>query len=127
MRFLLDVCVDVRVAEWLRGQGRDATHLRDEGLQRLRNGAIFEKVVKEGRILLTHDLDFGEIMATSKGFRPAIILFRLRDTRYVRIVERFSSILMQSAEVLGGGEVVIIVEETRHRIRRFPDASNPPA
>jgi len=45
MRFLADMCVDVRVVGWLREQGHDAVHLRDEGLHRMPNGEIFEKWV----------------------------------------------------------------------------------
>ncbi len=56
---------------WLNSQGHDATHLRDEGLQRMPNGNIFEKAVAEARIIVTFDLDFGEIVALAKGGRPA--------------------------------------------------------
>lgn len=59
MRFLADMGVSVRVVRWLRDQGHDATHLRDEGLQRIPNGEIFAKAIAEGRIVLTFDLDFG--------------------------------------------------------------------
>lgn len=45
MRVLVDMSVDIRVAEWLRGQGHDAIHLRDEGLHRMPNGEIFAKAV----------------------------------------------------------------------------------
>jgi len=32
--------------------GTDATHLRDEGLQRLPNGGIFEKAIAESRVVV---------------------------------------------------------------------------
>ena len=37
MRFLADMGVSPRVVDWLRAQGHDARHLREEGLQRLPN------------------------------------------------------------------------------------------
>jgi predicted nuclease of predicted toxin-antitoxin system len=55
------MCMDVRVTSWLNSQGHDATHLRDEGLQRLPNGDIFDKAIAESRVIVTFDLDFGEI------------------------------------------------------------------
>ena len=61
------MCMDVRVASWLNSQGHDATHLRNEGLQRLPNGGVFEKAIAESRVVVTFDLDFGEIVALSKG------------------------------------------------------------
>lgn len=45
MRFLADMGQDIRVVEWLRNQGHDAKHLREEGLHRMPNGEIFEKAV----------------------------------------------------------------------------------
>jgi predicted nuclease of predicted toxin-antitoxin system len=75
------MCIDVRVVSWLNSQGHDATHLRDEGLQRMPNGEIFGKAVAEARIVVTFDLDFGEIVALSKERKTGVILFRLRNTR----------------------------------------------
>jgi predicted nuclease of predicted toxin-antitoxin system len=49
MRFLGDMGVSWRVIEWLRAGGHDAVHLRDEGLQRLPNGDIFQKGFAEQR------------------------------------------------------------------------------
>ena len=69
MRFLLDMGVDARVATWLREHGHEPVHLRDEGLQRLPNGEIFTKAISESRVILTFDLDFGEIAALARGRR----------------------------------------------------------
>jgi predicted nuclease of predicted toxin-antitoxin system len=45
MKFLVDMCEDVRVGTWLQDQGHDAKHLRDEGLQTLANRKIFQKAI----------------------------------------------------------------------------------
>lgn len=119
MRFLADMCVDVRIVRWLREQGHDATHLRDEGLHRMPNGKIFNKAISEGRIVLTFDLDFADIAALTGGKKASVILFRLRNTRTSHVIERLSTVLEDSLEVLGKG-AVITVEETRHRIRYLP-------
>jgi predicted nuclease of predicted toxin-antitoxin system len=84
--------VDVRVVEWLRSQGYDATHLRDEGLHRMANGEIFAKAIREGRIIVTFDLDFSEIVALSKGQKTSVILFRLHNTRAFRVINRLSEV-----------------------------------
>ena len=113
------MCVPISIVVWLREQGRDVTHLREEGLQRLPNGDIFEKAIGENRVVLTFDLDFGEIAALSKGRRCSIILFRLRNTRSAHVIERLRSVLATSESELEEG-TVIIVEESRIRIRRLP-------
>jgi predicted nuclease of predicted toxin-antitoxin system len=119
MRFLADMGVDVRVVHWLRSQAHDATHLRDEGLQRLPNGEIFEKAIAEFRVVLTFDLDFGEILALAKGRKAGVILFRLRNTRTTHVIERLSSVLSDCKEILERGGIVI-VQDSRHRVREFP-------
>jgi len=81
MRFLADMGVDVRIAQWLRQQAHDAKHLRDEGLHRSPNGEIFAKAVAEDRVILTFDLDFGEIAALAGGRKASVVLFRLHNTR----------------------------------------------
>ncbi len=53
MRFLVDACVDIRVAEWLRGQGHDSVHLSEQGLQRLADDEIFRKAIAEDRCVGT--------------------------------------------------------------------------
>ena len=119
MRFVANMCMDVRVASWLNSQGHDATHLRDEGLQRLPNGGVFEKAIAESRVVVTFDLDFGEIVALSKGSKTGVILFRLRNTRTSFVIQRLSEVISECADALMRGAIVI-VEEARHRVREFP-------
>lgn len=113
------MCMDVRVTSWLNSQGHDTTHLRDEGLHRMPNGEIFGKAVAEARIIMTFDLDFGEIVALSKGRKTGVILFRLRNTRASFVIQRLSTVISECADALARGAIVI-VEETRHRVREFP-------
>ena len=122
MRLLADMGVSMRVVEWLRSGGHDAAHLRDEGLQRLPNGDIFQKANAEGRILLTFDLDFGEILAGSSDKIVSVILFRLHNTRNDHVIARLKSVLDQSSESLLSGAIVV-VEEGRHRVRKLPIGS----
>lgn len=119
MRFLADMGVNARVVEWLREQGHDARHLRDEGLQRMPNGEIFAKASAELRAILTFDLDFGEIAALSRGHRTSVVVFRLRNTRTTHVIQRLEALLADSTGALEKGAIVL-VEETRHRIRFLP-------
>ncbi len=111
--------VAMRIVEWLREKGHDVIHLRDEGLQRLPNGEIFKKAAMENRIILTFDLDFGEIAALSGSQLVSVILFRLRNTHTFHVWKRLEQVLMVSSDALKEG-AIIIVEETRHRIRKLP-------
>ncbi len=119
MRFLADMGVDVRVVRWLRERGHDAKHLRDEGLQRMPDGEIFTKAIAEDRVILTFDLDFGEIAALSKGKKASVVLFRLHNTRTPHVIDRLAAVLADTTAALEKGAVVL-VEETRHRVRELP-------
>jgi len=119
MRFLADMGVAQRIVHWLRAEGHDANHLREENLHRLPNGEIFEKAHREERILLTFDLDFGEIVALSAGRAVSVILFRLHNTRTDHVLDRLHKVLRDSGEAVEQG-AIIVVEESRHRVRRLP-------
>ena len=61
-------------------KGYNAVHLDEEGLLRLRDLEILEKARQEERIILTFDLDFGELLAVSRASVPSVIIFRLATT-----------------------------------------------
>jgi len=119
VRFLLDMGVDVRIGTWLREHGHEPIHLRDQGLQRLPNGEIFTKAISENRVILTFDLDFGEIAALARGRNASVVVFRLHNTRTTHALERLASVLPDCSSILEKGAVVV-VEENRHRVRPLP-------
>ncbi|MBY0587187.1 DUF5615 family PIN-like protein [bacterium] len=119
MRFLADMGVSHRVVEHLRAESHDVVHLSEQGLQRLPNGQIFQKAAAEQRIVLTFDLDFGEIVAGASGSIPSVIIFRLHNTRSEHVVERLKVALEQAADALNTGAVVS-VQEGRVRVRHLP-------
>jgi len=119
VRFLADMGVDQRVVTWLRERGHEATHLRDENLNRLPDEEIFAKAEAESRVVLTFDLDFAEIASLSKGRKASVVLFRLHNTRASHIIERLEKVLAGVSAALVDGAVVT-VEESRIRTRLLP-------
>jgi predicted nuclease of predicted toxin-antitoxin system len=113
------MCVDFRVAAWLREQEHDAVHLRDQGLERLPNGEIFTKAISERWVIITFDLDFGEIAALARGRQASVVVFRLNNTRLEHVLERLAPVLIECSSVLDKGAVVVI-QESHHRIRSLP-------
>jgi predicted nuclease of predicted toxin-antitoxin system len=53
----------------------DAVHLREDGLIRLPDLDIIAKAAQEQRVVLTFDLDFGDILAMSRAEAPSVIIF----------------------------------------------------
>lgn len=122
MGFLADMGVSQAVVAWLRSQGHDAVHLREQGLHRLSDAEVFAKARREGRVLITFDLDFGEIVAAS-GQSVSVLVYRMRDTRACQQVDRLRRVLQVAATDLAHGAVVV-VEDIRHRVRRLPIGRN---
>ena len=95
MLFVGHGCLDAHVVEWL-ARSHDTVHLRDRQLQRLPNGDIFQLAAQEKHVVLTFDLDFGEILAGCGGQLVSVILFRLVNTRPDNVILRLDSVLRQS-------------------------------
>jgi predicted nuclease of predicted toxin-antitoxin system len=97
VRFLVDANLSPHVAEWLR---------------------VLAEAASGRRILLTSDLDFGEILARSSG-RVSVLILRLRSTASANVIRRLEVALARAAPALEDGAVVI-VGETSLRLRRLP-------
>lgn len=119
MRFLADMGASMRVVEALRAAGHDVVHLREIGLQRTPDGEIFLRAAAERRVVLTFDLDFGEIAAQCRGPWASVVLFRLVNTRSDHVIERLRFALAAATEAIDRGAVVV-VEEGRCRVRPLP-------
>ena len=62
MRFKVDESLHGEVADLLRGQGRDALTVFDQGLRGRDDHDIADKCRSENRVLLSLDLDFSNIL-----------------------------------------------------------------
>ncbi|HCG98669.1 MAG: hypothetical protein A2074_07230 [Candidatus Aquicultor primus] len=119
MKFLADMGISQSTVNRLRERGSDAVHLREQGLKRISDNEIVTKARKENRIILTCDLDFGDIMAASGEAWPTVIIFRLENETPSNINRRLLQVLEESSAALAKG-AIISVEEKRHRIRLLP-------
>ena len=119
MRFLLDMGISAGVKTSLRGLGHEAEHLHDLGLDTLPDAEILRKALRDGSILVTHDLDFSHLLAASGAALPSVVLFRLRDMRPRHVAARHHAVIASHATELGAGAVVSVTE-SRVRIRNLP-------
>ena len=119
MRFLVDNALSQRLAEGLRKAGHDAVHLREIGRQNAPDTEVLTRALDEDRIIISSDMDFGELIATRELIRPSVILFR----RVERKTESRLALLLKNLATIGDdlnrGSIVIL-ESSRMRIRRLP-------
>lgn len=119
MRFLLDMGIAQSVALWLKSQGHDAIHLNDEFLYKLQDIAILEKAVHEKRIILTTDMDFGQLLAFNKTQQASVIQFRTSVFTSINIREKLELLFKEFSDQLDG-EFIITIEDKRIRFRKLP-------
>lgn len=63
------------VVEALRGAGHDVTRVFDQG-RGIKDAQVAALAREEGRVLLTEDKDFGQLVQAASGVTVGVILFR---------------------------------------------------
>lgn len=119
MKFLADMGISPRAVDFLVRLGHDAAHLQQQGLDRLKDSQVLEKARQEGRILLTHDLDFGDLLAASGDELPSVVIFRLRSMHPENVNRHLLKIISQFGQTLEKG-AILVVTEGQVRARNLP-------
>ena len=119
MRFLADAGISPRTVEFLSQHGHDVVHVRTLGMGRATDRAVVERARAEARVVLTFDLDFGDILALGVRDKPSVIILRLADERSEIVNARLATVLKERSQELEAG-ALILVEDTRYRVRRLP-------
>lgn len=119
MKFLADMGVSPLTVKALSQQGYDAIHLSEEGLFYLPDSLIMSKAKDEGRIILTFDLDFGELLAFSRDSLPSVIIFRLEKANPDYVLSKLNPVLLECENVLENG-VIITIKDKNYRVRYLP-------
>jgi predicted nuclease of predicted toxin-antitoxin system len=119
MRFLADAAISPGTVDFLRERGHAAVHVRTLGLHRASDATVVERARTDGSIVLSFDLDFGDILALGVMDKPSVILFRLADERAASVNARLSTVLGERSTTLESG-ALILVEDARYRVRKLP-------
>ncbi len=119
MKFLADMGISQTTVKWLNKEGFDTIHVRDINMHRSLDAEILLKAKDEKRIVLTCDLDFGDLLAASREYTPSVIIFRLENETPANVNKRLYRVLKESSDALIKGSI-IVVEEGRYRVRKLP-------
>ena len=119
MKFLADMGISPKTVAFLQGLGHAAEHLHHQGLDRLPDSAILDKAKREGCVLLTHDLDFGELLAASGTQLTSVIIFRLRNM-HPEQVNRYLRVIISQHQALLEQGAIVSVAEGQIRVRPLP-------
>jgi uncharacterized protein (DUF433 family)/predicted nuclease of predicted toxin-antitoxin system len=96
LKFLIDVGVGTSVDKWLRENGYDAVSVRDVD-SRAKDQDILQLAVREGRMIITMDKDFGELVYNSGLAHSGVLILRLEDATSEEKVDVVKAILSEFA------------------------------
>lgn len=77
------------------------------------------KAAQERRVVLTHDLDFGTLLAFSQARLPSVIIFRLTNMTPANVNVYLDNLIAENSTSFEVG-VICIITEVRVRIRHLP-------
>lgn len=116
MKFIVDESTGESVVNELRRNGYDVKSVQKSspGLDDL---LILEFAINEGRIVVTNDKDFGELIYRSGLPHKGVILFRLHDESVANRVRMMRKVLQTHGSQIK--DSFIVVSERKIRIRRI--------
>ena len=85
----------------------DVVHARDIGLKSAPDSTVLETAAETGRVLISGDTDFGELLAASNAASPSVVLFRRQGQRCA--VQIADLLLMNLATVVADLEAGAVV------------------
>lgn len=119
MKFLVDMNLSPKWCEILRAEGWESVHWSEAGDAAASDHEIMQYALNGGCLVLTHDLDFGAMLAATQARGPSVVQVRTQDIRPHTLSPLLVPILRQFQTELEAG-ALLIVDEVRSRIRLLP-------
>lgn len=119
MNFLLDMNVPRELGRLLASEGHTWRHVGDIGLAQASDTAILEEAGAANEVILTHDLDYGNLLAFSGQSVPSVIILRFRNMRPENVVACLAHLWPAVEAPLAQGAIVTL-DDGAYRIRRLP-------
>ena len=110
------------VCDGLQRLGYEAVHAQDLGLSRATDEAIVLEARTRKQIIVTHDLDFGRILAVEGASTPSVVILRVGNTHPSHLLSLLGQYLPVVASDLTRGAIVL-VEDASVRVRALPVGS----
>ncbi|OGL47465.1 MAG: hypothetical protein A2161_17195, partial [Candidatus Schekmanbacteria bacterium RBG_13_48_7] len=95
MKFLLNMNIQPSLANLLDNEGFPSRHVRDIGLAKADDQSIVEEAKRQDEIIITHDLDYGHLLAFSGESKPSVIIYRIANNSLENLFSRFQKSFKQ--------------------------------
>jgi predicted nuclease of predicted toxin-antitoxin system len=119
LKLLLDMNLSPRWVDRLAEAGFEAAHWSTLGAADATDTEIMAFARVHRYVVLTHDLDFGAMLAASQGKKPSVVQIRSEDISPDRIAGQVVAALRQLAGELERGALVTL-DPGRTRLRLLP-------
>lgn len=119
MKFILDENLPPSLVEKLKSIGYESYHVNEVGYSNTADSKIAALAKRENAVILTHDTDFGTIMALNEDDKPSIILFRWQTISVNSLFLFLEEYLPQLEIDLEKGSF-IVVDDNKIRVRTLP-------
>lgn len=119
MKVLVDMNLSPRWAATIRSAGLDAVHWSSVGRPDATDKEVIEWAVNNDALLLTHDLDFGAILAASGDRKPSVLQLRSQNIVPEAMAEKVVALIRSLEPELAQGALVSY-EPDRARVRLLP-------
>lgn len=119
MRLLIDMNLSPRWVGLLNGAGIEAAHWSTIGAHNAVDPLIMAYAAEHDYVVLTHDLDFGAILAATQGEKPSVVQIRADDVSPEAIGAPVVVALRQMADELHQG-ALLTIDTSRARLRVLP-------
>jgi predicted nuclease of predicted toxin-antitoxin system len=91
----------------------------DIGMAQASDVELVEEARRNEEVIVTHDLDYGHLLAFSGQPAPSVTILRLRNVHPDNLFDRISRAWPEIEGPLSEGAIVVL-EDAAHRIRRLP-------
>jgi predicted nuclease of predicted toxin-antitoxin system len=119
MKILIDVCLSPEWVNFLQDNRVHAIHWSDIGECGAVDSLLFDYAQDQGLIIFTHDLDFGTLLAHSKGSAPSVIQARVPDPTPDKIGQQILQVIKQFQTELISGAIITLAAD-RNKVRILP-------
>lgn len=119
MKLLVDMNLSPRWIRLLVDAGIEAAHWSTLGAKNATDSEIMAYAKVTDYVVLTHDLDFGAILAATHGEKPSVVQIRAEDVSPDVIGNQVVAALRQMAPELKEG-ALLTIEPGRARLRVLP-------
>jgi predicted nuclease of predicted toxin-antitoxin system len=119
MKLLVDMNLSPRWVQVLADAGINASHWSTLGANNAPDSEIMAYASGNDYVVLTHDLDFGAILAATHGKKPSVVQIRAEDVSPEVIGKRVIIALRQMDSELEEG-ALLTVDPIRSRLRVLP-------